>query len=82
MGRSAGFFTHRQVTIDRFVKGRLELIDRAAMKADDIFYAGQVANENPVYIVIFDASDITPVLHHIHGAIPASSKNLRVSFTL
>lgn len=63
----AGF----EIVIDRLVKGLTQILHALCMKAYAINDTGDLAEEDTVFVIIFDAGRIALVAHHIaHGTIP------------
>ncbi|MCY1430095.1 hypothetical protein D9M71_460330 [compost metagenome] len=71
--------TSIEVVIHGFFEGDAQLRDRLRVKTDHIAYTCDVANQQLVFIAVFNTGGIAFVVHDIHGVTPACSRNNRAS---
>ncbi|MNN77448.1 hypothetical protein D3C81_1939100 [compost metagenome] len=74
---AAEAFASFKIVVNGFFECLAQLVDRFAMKTDYVAYACNVADQQLVFVAIFDASGIAAVGHDIHGITPACSRNWR-----
>jgi hypothetical protein len=69
-GRLANFGAGLEVVVHRIVECGFEFGDAFAVEADNVVDAGDVADEDAVGGVDFDAGELAVVVHGVHGFTP------------
>jgi hypothetical protein len=59
----AGFLADGEIVVDRFVSGILQIIDGRAMKTHDILDSRQMADKEPIVLVVLDVGGIALVFY-------------------
>src|SRR5664279_836096 len=81
VGRLLELLARRQVVVHRFAKRYLQLLHRLTVEAHDVSNPGDVADEDAVLCIEFDAGAVTLVGHGAHGLTPIDIKKARASRT-
>jgi hypothetical protein len=66
----------RQIVIDGFMEGSLQLSHRGPVKTHDVAHTRKVPNEYAVLGIEFDSGAVAPVSHAAHGVSPIAIKTL------
>jgi len=76
---AAQAFASLKIIVHGFFECLAQLTDGFAVKTDHIANTRNVADQQLVFVAVFDTSGIAAVSHDIHGITPACSRNWRAS---